>query len=32
VVALTVMTITAVPILVSFWLTRSSQDIGGSSK
>jgi putative spermidine/putrescine transport system permease protein len=32
VVALGVMVITAVPILVSFWLTRSSHDIGGSGK
>lgn len=32
VVALGVMAITALPILASFWLTRSSHDIGGSSK
>lgn len=32
VVALGVMAITALPILVSFWLTKSSQDIAGSGK
>jgi putative spermidine/putrescine transport system permease protein len=32
VVALGVMAITALPILASFWLTRSSHDIGGSGK
>jgi putative spermidine/putrescine transport system permease protein len=32
VVALGVMTITALPILASFWLTRSSHDVGGSGK
>jgi putative spermidine/putrescine transport system permease protein len=32
VVALGVMAITALPILASFWLTRGSHDIGGSSK
>jgi putative spermidine/putrescine transport system permease protein len=32
VVALGVMAITAVPILTSFWLTRSSHDVGGSGK
>ena len=32
VVALTVMTITALPVVLSFWLTRSSQDAGGDGK
>jgi putative spermidine/putrescine transport system permease protein len=32
VVALGVMAITALPILFSFWLTKSSQDIAGSGK
>jgi putative spermidine/putrescine transport system permease protein len=32
VVALGVMAITALPILTSFWLTRSSHDVGGSGK
>jgi putative spermidine/putrescine transport system permease protein len=32
VVALCVMAITAVPILGAWWLTRSGQDIGGSSR
>jgi putative spermidine/putrescine transport system permease protein len=32
VVALGVMALTALPILASFWLTRSSHDIGGSGK
>jgi putative spermidine/putrescine transport system permease protein len=32
VVALGVMAITALPILASFWLTRASHDVGGSSK
>jgi putative spermidine/putrescine transport system permease protein len=32
VVALGIMALTALPILASFWLTRSSHDIGGSGK
>ncbi|HTV20174.1 MAG TPA: ABC transporter permease [Polyangiaceae bacterium] len=32
VVALGVMALTALPILASFWLTRSSHDVGGSGK